>query len=643
MPEENGNSENPSPEENSSPLGDFVGPCPNDPDHRLYARGEMPNLEYTCDHGCAVGGGHADPEAEVAAQAILAGVTDPHYILNFLRENSDSIPLSQRHPYYEQWKALVALKTPAERDALVHLGHQIFHYRTETARREIEELARTSGGGGTIKWVPCVIHSDFMAELIHVPNETPSIRYLKYYWSDGRTETVDEIQVGPHIYKPPDVEELVEKQALILPTGVAEYESTGALMQELQDFLNRFVALDQNFSKLTALYALYTWIFDKVPIAPYFNAVGDFSTGKSTWLQVTGQIVFRARMAAGILTPAGVYRALTECASTLLIDESDFDPRSQMWQAMRTVMNVGNSKRSPITVNESSDKTGKWAPKAFTSFGPKVLAMRHPLPDSALGSRTIQETFRARQDLRRDGGDITRRSENIPLILNEELDEAAVPIRNKLLLWRFRNHRHIVLDTREHLDDIEPRVNQIALVLLATCGNENSSGHRELVLEVARQHSKALQNARAQSLEGFVAAALLKSWKDKFRQDRGLTVPPSVVLLDNVVEKVKRDNGDYKDISNKKVSDIIHGPLGLFTVRRSGYSNIETIRVQTMKDLADKYKFDDPSIPWEELLHPRSRRTPVPKKNPVPVEVGHATVTFQSPPLSSPNGDGDHE
>jgi hypothetical protein len=503
-------------------------------------------------------------EEQAVIEAYLEQLAGENNIWEYLHRirNVYNIPMEHRHQYYNQFIGMVAVREPADQDACLESGRAVFHYRMETARHDVAALRHTQGS--TLRIAPTVIGDDFIAEIIHVPNEANSVKYLRYN-ADGTTEIDDRVQLGNILYTPPPVGELVESGALTLPTGVEEYGATLDLVRDLRGFLTSFVTLDRDFANLSAIYTPYTWIADRVSIAPYLQAIGDFGAGKTTWEAVMAKLVRRGFVVAGALTPAVIYRVLTMVPSTLVVDEADFDPRSETWSAIKTILNIGTTPRVPIIRNEGSEN-GRWAPRAFTSFGPKVLAMRRPFPDQALASRCITHTFRPRS-----------LPAHIPLMLDHELDEGAAPLRNKLLLWRFRNFRSIVVNTRERLDGLEPRINAIALALLATCRGEEMTSLRQTLIEVAQRHSDALKESRAESFEGQVSTALIDAWRHNEKK--------AEILMKSVTDRVQQV---HRDIEPERVSAVVRGPLGFKTRRRAGYSWVIAPESE-VQALADRY------------------------------------------------------
>lgn len=512
-----------------------------------------------------------------------------------------NVPMEFRQQFYQRWIAMVATRAMSERDALISHAQPVFKFRTETARHDVEQLVQS--GVSTTMTAPSVICPEFIAEMIHCPGQSPSVRYLVYKIADGSTEIQDHVTIGEVSYTPPLVASLVDARALLLATATEEYGDVQDLQASMRAFITRYVQLDNETDvDLAAFYAHYTWIADRIPVAPYLHAVGDFEAGKSRLLDVIGHLVRGGLFMAGSLTSAVVYRALDLAKATLIIDEADFNPKSPAWEEILKVLLTGSQASRPIL---RTDMDAKGAIRAFDPFGPKVLASRKPFYDDALTSRCLDFTMYP--------GNV---SINIPLILpskewnfNGHQDEPlqsfyahAQSLRNKLLLWRFRNARQVDYNPVSRYDGLSPRITQAAIALLATSGQ--SPHVQELILSRLRDKSVAVKERRKESEAGQVTWALIQRWRKMGK--------PRQVELKQVTEQLRVDTED-KDIREKHVASIIRGPLGLKTKRSTGGRIvIETAASLQLQTLSNRY-----GVPAEANAK-LSTRAPVGKDEPAP-------------------------
>ena len=122
---------------------------------------------------------------------------------------------------------------------------------------------------------------------------------------------------------------------------------------------------------------------------------------------------------------------------------------------MVKILNNGNVRGFPVLRSEVSGK-GEFNPRAYQVFGPKLVATRGAFDDRALESRFLTEEM----------GQARLRDE-VPINLPGSHKEEALHLRNKLLLFRFRNFRRQQLSDALVDRSIEPRLNQIFAPLLS--------------------------------------------------------------------------------------------------------------------------------------------------------------------------------
>jgi hypothetical protein len=195
---------------------------------------------------------------------------------------------------------------------------------------------------------------------------------------------------------------------------------------------------------------------------------------------------------------------------------------------------------------------GEYNPRAYHVFGPKIVATRGSFDDRALESRFLTEEM-GQQRLRDD----------VPINLPQSHKAEALALRNKLLMFRFRNlHRCVVAD---HLVDrtIEPRLNQIFLPLLSII---EDGAARDALKDVARQYHREMVSERgldteAQMLE--VIQSLVRSAEGGILTLAAITARFSDLYADQYERK----------ITNKWVGGVIRRRLHLGLQRsRDGYT-----------------------------------------------------------------------
>jgi hypothetical protein len=142
--------------------------------------------------------------------------------------------------------------------------------------------------------------------------------------------------------------------------------------------------------------------------------------------------------------------------------------------------------RDGVLRSEAVDKK-EFDPRAYSVFGPKIVATRGFFEDRALESRFLTEEM-GHSKLRED----------IPISLPDCQKEEALNLRNKLLLFRFRNLQR-PKTTEPPVDrGLEPRLAQIFSPLLSVMRDE---GARVALLDLARRYQRELVSERGMDTE----------------------------------------------------------------------------------------------------------------------------------------------
>jgi hypothetical protein len=523
---------------------------------------------------------HASPvetsvEEQAVIEAYLDQLTSENNIWEYLHriQHVYQVPMQHRHQYYNQFIGMVAVREPADQDACLIAGHPVFHYRMETARRDVAALRQTQGD--TLQIEPTVVGDDFLAEIIHVPNAVPSVKYLRYNYADGSTSIDDRVQIGSVIYMPPQTR-LVKRKTLMLPTAAVEYGDTMTLLRDVRAFIQSYLHLPHApFRNICAYYVLLTWLFDRFTVVPYLRAQGEFGTGKTRLLQVVGALAHRPVLAGGATTAAPIFRIIERFHGTLIIDEADFSEHSEIWSDITKILNIGYQSGIDVLRAERPSSNGSYEVEGFDCYGPKILSTRRRFTDQALESRCLSHTMQS--------GDVP---EHIPLLLEQEFYDEARELRNKLLLWRCRNFRTASLNSRERFKNLDPRLNQLLLPLLAVCDDARL---RNEILEHAQHYQRRFKEDVRDSIEGRVADCVIDAWK-------GRASTATDVLMRSINERVKTKIDDVK-LSVRRVSELVRHGYGLTTFHRGGMVWV-TIHAEDIARLRSKYGISgDPVVP----------------------------------------------
>src|SRR5437867_8824352 len=281
-----------------------------------------------------------------------------------------------------------------------------------------------------------------MLEMLYEPKEK---RTGFAVWKDGQCTIEPSIRLPQYRLVPYSAQNnLITNDVVLLPSEPEDYGSEEELLADIQDFIHRYVDVTPLFEKIASYYVLLTWVYDSFNELPYLRLRGDPGSGKTRFLLTVGSLCYKPIFASGASTVSPLFRILDAFSGTLIIDEGDFRLSDERAEIVK-ILNNGNAKGFPVLRSEVSGNK-EFNPRAYAVFGPKIVATRGPFEDRALESRCLTEEmgqFRLREDIR--------------INLPAEHKEEALRLRNKLLLFRFRN-LHLVKTSEALVDrSIAPR------------------------------------------------------------------------------------------------------------------------------------------------------------------------------------------
>ncbi|KKL72045.1 hypothetical protein LCGC14_2088830 [marine sediment metagenome] len=301
---------------------------------------------------------------------------------------------------------------------------------------------------------------------LHINEENKTIAEQVYdgkeskfcIYASNQEETItysDEINEGV-IYKPHFGEE-IRKKAILLPTKPEEYGTDEELDKEIKDFINEWLDVPPDVLQFAVWNIKRSWVYERFHTLNYLRALGDTGQGKSRFLDTLGYIHYKPIATSGASTAAPVFRIIDKWHGTLIMDEADFQ-KSDEAQDIIKIINQGYEKGRYVM---RCDKEKKNRVNFFDPFCPKILATRKAFEDKAVESRCITQVMVG--TYRRD----------INWNLNDRFWEQTQTLRNKLLMWRFRNYFKIDPDKKIDLDldELEPRVQQIVASFISLFGD----------------------------------------------------------------------------------------------------------------------------------------------------------------------------
>lgn len=345
----------------------------------------------------------------------------------------------------------------------------------------------------------------------------------------------------------PATNNLIKHGAVILAETPEPYVSNKQLIEDVQDYIYRYVDLSDHFREIASYYVLLTWVYDAFNELPYLRLRGDYGSGKTRALLVIGSLCNKAFFASGASTVSPIFHVLDTFRGTLIFDEADFrfsDEKSELVK----IFNNGNVRGFPVLRTAMTIKR-EFDPRAFQVFGPKIVAMRKSFDDPALESRFLTEEMGQRR-LRKD----------IPINLPDRQKEEARSLRNQLLMYRFQSLPNIKID--ESLIDLSlsPRLNQILIPLLSIIDDARL---RDEIREAVQSFDQKLYAERASSPEAGVLEVLQELFSRGIRS--GVAISEITTVFGG------RFSGEYeRPITGRFIGGILRKRLRLATYKSHG-------------------------------------------------------------------------
>jgi hypothetical protein len=419
-------------------------------------------------------------------------------------------------------------------------------------------------GKRTVATVSAVLDSGEIVEMIYRRKEART-SFVLFRGGAWREASFLDLPGGERCIPYRSENNLLRHKVVLLPSRPEEYGSEAALLAEVRSFIHRYVDLTPTFEEIASYYVLFTWIYDAFNELPYLRVRGDFGSGKSRFLLTVGSLCYKPIFASGASTVSPIFRIIDAFGGTLVIDEGDFRASDEKAEITK-ILNNGNARGFPVLRSEQMGQRKEFDPRAYSVFGPKLIATRGFFEDRALESRCITEDLGERP-LRDD----------IPLNLPDAFEEEALALRNKLLLFRFHNLQKprdlsIAVDR-----SIEPRLAQIFAPLMSTI--EDTAARADL-LTLARRYQRELVADRGMDLE----AQLLEVIRDLAAAGGELSVREIAVRF------AERHADDYdRPMTPKRVGSIIRRKLGLVPQKSHGVFVVPPAEQTKLQRLYEKY------------------------------------------------------
>lgn len=199
-----------------------------------------------------------------------------------------------------------------------------------------------------------------------------------------------------------------------------EYGDTERLFNEVRDFFVDHLDLrNELLYDVFSAFVLMSWRLEDFKVVPYVFFLGPMASGKTSGLECFRFLGYRAIMASS-MSAATIFRTLESWHCLLLLDETEIYNRESMVEVLALLNSGYRRGQFAIRIEKLDGKVPQIA--MFDTFGTKVLA----------GTEELAATLQSRAILT----SMSRNVRHVRLFIDEE---RAQELRNKLLMYRFRN------------------------------------------------------------------------------------------------------------------------------------------------------------------------------------------------------------
>lgn len=414
-------------------------------------------------------------------------------------------------------------------------------------------------------------NEEFIVEEIFNSGLDPSIQFASYDLLKDVVSYVPSVSVGTRILKPID-SEMIRKQQILLPSKAESYANDSELIAEIELFVQTYVDLPHPFYlKLVSHYILNTWVYDRLSVVPYLRAVADAGSGKTRFAQVVGSLSYKPLFMAGATSDAFIFRLIELFKGTMILNELE-RVNTDLHSQLVIILNNGYEKGLYVGRVEGDRKK---EPKMFDVFSPKIITSRQKFKDLALESRILNIPMR------------TTKRKDIPVVLDKTFWSQAEKLRNKLLMFRFRNLNVTPNTDLEELSKVEPRLRQTLLPIFSIV--QDADLRREFV-KYALDFQEQMFADRNLEIDAVIAERLLN-----------LLETNTKVTIKEIADSVNQGVPEKEKLSPKAVGAKIRG-FGFKTKRVQGvYQIIASSSIA--EALRDRYGF---GVPEESPQNPLS-------------------------------------
>lgn len=406
-----------------------------------------------------------------------------------------------------------------------------------------------------------VLNDGTLVEMLYRPDESRTLLCV-FRAGDVRYETSVAAN-GTTLVPYSAHNNLLINDVVLFPSEPCEYESDESLVAEIRSFIHRYVDVSPLFEQVAAYYVLLTWVYDSFNETPYLRLRGEPGSGKTRFLLVVGSVCYKPIFASGASSVSPLFRILDSMRGTLIVDEGDFRFSDEKAEIVK-ILNNGNAKGFPVLRSELRGK--EYNPTAYHVFGPKLVATRGYFEDAALESRCLTEEMGQ-----------TRLRDDIPITLGDSYRLEALTLRNKLLLFRFRNRARGSTAKTTVDRTLEPRISQVLSPLLSIIDDAKARADIE---ELGRQLNRELIADRGLDMQALVLEVI---------RDMLQSYPDQIPVKEITSWFKDRHGEDYERITPKSIGSLIRKKLLLKTQKNHGVFVIPIAERAKLYRLFERY------------------------------------------------------
>jgi uncharacterized protein DUF3631 len=207
---------------------------------------------------------------------------------------------------------------------------------------------------------------------------------------------------------------------------------TGELLDDVANFVGRYVVLSSEQETALALWVVHTHVVDAIGITPYIAITSpEKGSGKTLLLEVLEQLVAKPWL-TGSLSAATLARKIHQVRPTLLLDESDaaFKGDREYAETLRGVLNSGFKASGSYSRCVGASGTNLKV-EDFKTFSAKAIAGIGQLPDT-VADRSIRICLKKKLA-----------SERVERKLERTFPSTAAPFKERIENWAEENEERL--------------------------------------------------------------------------------------------------------------------------------------------------------------------------------------------------------